>query len=164
MSVIPYFAAYWHIGATQGLPIRTGCKCRKTDFGRRWCQCKESLVRVSHTNFLICFSLWARRVPSQLLHQQTFLNACMHEQELNLPALGCQGLCIQQTNKRRKLRGDRQAPSFYEENPLVGKGQQWKANTHTHTIYIYIYIYIWLLCLITQPYDNVQTTHTIHKN
>jgi hypothetical protein len=48
----------------------------------------------------------------------------MREQELNLPALGCEGLCIQQTNKHNKLRGDRQAPSFYEENPLVGKGQQ----------------------------------------
>jgi len=48
----------------------------------------------------------------------------MREQEFNLPALGCQGLCIQQTNKRSKLRGYRQAPSFYQENPLVGKGQQ----------------------------------------
>jgi hypothetical protein len=48
----------------------------------------------------------------------------MREQELNLPALGCQGLCIQQTNKHSKLHGNRQAPNFYQENPLVGKGQQ----------------------------------------
>ena len=166
MSVIPYFAAYWHIGATQGLPIRTGCKCRKTDTGRCWCQCKESLVRVSHINSLICFSLWARRFQSQLLHQQTFLNACMHyiicllykthttrSQVRALKYLVCasrNSTCLHWVVKGCVFNKPTSAGNYVEiakllvsmrRTLLLAKDSN-ERQTHTHTQYIYIYMII----------------------